>query len=89
MTCFTGRMGNDFVHICMPDIFRIRTAAGEFCFEYHKFCGPTLLGEDGNPIHLPDEEDHPFWLSLSAWIQHGRRVDAEGFCILEAPGATD
>lgn len=76
--------------ICFPDIFRIRTGAGEFLFEYHKFCGPQIVApETFEPLPNPLNEDHPFWSALTAWIHNGMRVDVEGYCILEAPGATD
>ena len=87
MSCSTGRMGNDFVTICFPDVFRILAGDGAvYQFEYHHFCGPTLLLADGfTPFDEPLEEDHPFWNALTAWIENGRRVDQEtGFAITEA-----
>ena len=64
---------------------KIRAGGEVLFFEYHKFVGPTLLAQDGwTPVHLPEDEDHPFWNALTAWIHHGMKVDTEGFAIMEA-----
>jgi len=83
MKCVRVKCGQDTGVLCFLDSFRIRTTAGEFCFEYHQFTGPQIIDPPGE---MPADELHPFWAALTLWIQHGRRVDNLGYCILEAAG---
>ena len=83
MTCVKGQIGNDWVCICLADIFKIRAGGQIFLFEYHKFCGPSLVDENGEILPGMIPEDSPFWDALTAWLKHGRKVDEAGFCITE------
>lgn len=85
MTCIKVQMADGSAGILtFPDVYKIRAGETIYFFEYHHFCGPTLLEADGWTPAPPPPEDHPFWPLLTAWIQHGRQVDGEGFAITEA-----
>jgi hypothetical protein len=84
MTCINGRIGYSAGTICFPDIYKIRAGEQIFLFEYHKFCGPSLVDCNGDPIPEMIAENSPFWDSLTLWLYHGKRVDVDGFCILTA-----
>lgn len=76
MTCVRlgPGLGNGF--LCIEPDYRIKDRAGKvWYFEYHKFCGPTVLRRDGELSKRQPTEKSPFWDVLDGWIQQGQRVE--------------
>lgn len=59
-------------------------------FEWHSYLGPTFLRKDGEPRARYPGEKNPMWEAFNAWMDQGRRIDADGCCIWreesDAPG---
>jgi hypothetical protein len=65
-----------------PD-FKIRAGDKEFCFEFHPYLGPTIIGKRGNPVSTMPPQNSPFWDALYWWIKQGKQVGADGYCIFK------
>lgn len=52
-------------------------------FEMHPYCGPILIGKNGDPLYN-QRPDHFFWTAVSYWAQQGQRMD-NGVCVWDYP----
>ena len=41
-------------------------------FEDHHYCGPSVLGRDGDPLANQPPESSPFWEAVNCWYQQGK-----------------
>ena len=70
--------GNDFgfklIHISYagPDIFIIDRHGKKWKFEDHHYCGPSVLGRNGDPLANQPPESSPFWEAVDCWYQQGK-----------------
>lgn len=72
MTCLKGPVGI----ICVDPLYRIRDKKGKvWIFEYHFFCGPTVLRKDLEPFKRFPGEKSPFWDALEKWLDGGQKVE--------------
>lgn len=63
----------------------ISAGGKDWRFEWHSYCGPSVLGKNGDPLknQLPDR--HLFWVALAYWISQGQRIDESGRAIWSKP----
>ena len=54
-------------------------------FDWHRYLGPTFLRRDGEPRKKYPGMRCPMWRAFDAWMDQGRRVDADGNCIWVEP----
>lgn len=76
MTCVRlgPALGNGI--LCFQPDYRIVDRTGKvWHFEFHKFCGPSVLGRKGDPLKNQPGEKSPFWDAITAWIQQGQRAE--------------
>jgi hypothetical protein len=52
-------------------------------FEMHRYCGPVLIGRNGDPLNN-QKPKHPFWHAVSMWAQQGERIE-DGLCVWDHP----
>ena len=82
MTCIHTTVAGSPCIISLVDEYKIRAGGKEFTFDFHPFCGPTLIGKRGNQIKFPPQNS-PFWDALYWWIKQGKQVDSEGYCVFK------
>lgn len=82
MTCHKMYFGGSVAYVSMCDDYKIRAGEKEFCFSFHSFCGPSLLGKRGQEIAFPPQKS-PFWDALYWWIKQGKQVDSDGYCVFK------
>lgn len=41
----------------------------EWRWEFHKFCGPTFLCKNGEPLKNQPGEKHPVWEAFNDWLE--------------------
>ena len=78
------------IHISYGGPDRILYLNGKkFLFEDHQYCGPIVLGKDGDPLKNQPPESSPFWEAVSYWYQQGKRIkELAGhtpWCVWEKP----
>lgn len=80
MSC--RRIGTAILNVANPAL-RIRVGGKPFLFEDHPFCGPLPCYSDGTERRVGQRS--PFWEAVTRWYQSGKRVDREGWCVVEEP----
>lgn len=55
-----------------PDIFIIDRHGKKWKFEDHRYCGPSVLGRNGDPLANQPPESSPFWEAVDCWYQQGK-----------------
>lgn len=83
MPCVRTVVAGSPCFIMIPDTYRIRAGGKEFHFEFHPFCGPTMIGKRGNPVQAMPPQRSPFWDALYWWLKQGKQVDADGWCVFK------
>ena len=79
---FPGQHGTVFLDFGGPD--RKISVNGEIMeFEMHPYCGPVLIGKDGDPLDN-QKPRHFFWTAVSYWSQQGERIE-DGMCVWDHP----
>lgn len=60
--------------VCGSPAYWIRDRSGkEWHFEFHEYCGPSLLKKDGGIKRAMPGEKSPFWDAFQAWFDDGKR----------------
>lgn len=78
------------IHISYGGPDRVLYIKGKkFLFEDHPYCGPIVLGKNGDPLTNQPPESSPFWDAVSYWYQQGKQIkeakpDAP-WCVWEKP----
>lgn len=80
----------NLIHISYAGPERIiMVGAKKFLFEDHCYCGPVVIGKDGDPLKDQPPESSPFWEAVSLWYQQGKRIkEISGetpWCIWDKP----
>lgn len=93
MTCI--RMGPSLGHaiLCYQPEYRLKDASGKvWIFEFHKYCGPSVLGKRGELLRRQPGERSPFWDPFQKWFDQGQRHKIENGVAWavwdETPGGT-
>jgi hypothetical protein len=68
--------------IADPEEYSIKVDEKVYQFEWHYYCGPTWLNEDGQPRSLQPKK---FIRAAELWDKQGREIDADGFCVWKIP----
>ncbi|MEN6585743.1 MAG: hypothetical protein ABFE02_06800, partial [Sulfuricella sp.] len=67
---------NDFkvIHIMRggPDISIIDGRSRKWRFEDHPYCGPVVIGKNGDPLENQPPESSPFWEAVNCWYRQGK-----------------
>jgi hypothetical protein len=74
------------IHISFGGPERWISVEKPYRFEDHHYCGPIVLGKNGDPLENQPPERHRFWLAVNAWYRQGKRtVEAGGkvWCVYE------
>ena len=57
-------------------------------FEDHPYCGPMVVGKNGDPVKEPPENS-PFWDAVNLWYAQGKRTSdpktGEIWCVWDRP----
>lgn len=79
----------NIIHISYAGPERILMVEGKkFLFEDHHYCGPVVLGKNGDPLSVQPSENSPFWSAVSLWYQQGKRINETvnpPWCIWDKP----
>ena len=86
------RRGEDMnlIHISFagPE-YIILVGPRKYRFEDHHYCGPIVIGKDGDPLDVQPPESSPFWDAVSLWYAQGKRTHdpktGEIFCVWDKP----
>ena len=84
-------MGTEMVHILYggPERILIDGAAKKWRFEDHPYCGPIVVGKNGDPLETQPAESSPFWKAVQLWYDQGKRTTdtktGEIWCVWELP----
>jgi hypothetical protein len=76
MTCV--RLGPALGHavLCFQPDYKIMDRGGKiWWFEFHKYCGPSVLKKNGDPRRHQPHEKSPFWDAFEAWDRQGQRSE--------------
>lgn len=72
-----------------PERILIDGKGKKWHFEDHPFCGPVVIGKNGDPLETQPEESSPFWKAVQLWYDQGKRIrdpkTGETWCIWDLP----
>ena len=67
---------NEFkvIHIMLggPGISIIDGRSRKWRFEDHPYCGPVVIGKNGDPLENQPPESSPFWEAVNCWYRQGK-----------------
>lgn len=76
MTCTKVGLPQGTVILCTSPDYRIVDRTGKvWYFEFHSFCGPSVLKKNGDPLKNQPPEKSPFWDAITGWIQQGQKSE--------------
>lgn len=76
MTCINLGLALGHGILCISPDYKIMDRGGRvWWFEFHSYCGPSVLGKRGDPLRNQPPENSPFWDAIEAWIQQGKRTE--------------
>jgi hypothetical protein len=73
------------VHFAGHPITMVASNGKAYQFEWHSYCGPTVLTSQGEPRTNQLPERDPFWAALTLWINQGMRVDENHHAVWSKP----
>lgn len=83
-----NRFGTANLLVGGPDRM-IKDESGDIIkFEEHPYCGPVALNKKGDPLENQPGGKASFWRVHHWWVDQGKKIDAEGFCVWEKPKPT-
>lgn len=68
-----------------PELY-LNVAGKSYRFEDHPYCGPVVLGRNGDPLGNQPPETSPFWTHVNCWYQQGKKTNTVGdktWCVYE------
>jgi len=72
-----------------PDRMLIDGTGKKWLFEDHPYCGPVVLGKNGNPLENQPPESSSFWVAVQHWYDQGKRTHpplcGKTWCIWDKP----
>ena len=72
-----------------PERLLIDGKGKKWKFEDHHYCGPIVLGKNGDPLEVQPPESSPFWDSVQLWYDQGKRTrdpkTGEIWCVWDRP----
>jgi len=79
------------VHISFagPEYIILDAKRNKWRFEDHRYCGPIVIGKDGDPMAVQPPENSPFWDAVQLWYAQGKRTNdpktGEIWCVWDKP----
>lgn len=79
------------IHIAFagPERMILDSNRRKWKFEDHHYCGPIVLGKDGDPLDVQPQENSPFWSAVNLWYAQGKRTKdpraGEIWCVWDKP----
>jgi hypothetical protein len=66
----------NLIHMSLagPEHFITDAKGNRWKFEMHSYCGPIVLGIDGDPMDTQPGPKSPFWHAVTRWAQGGHRL---------------
>lgn len=72
-----------------PDRVIVDRLNKRWIFEDHPYCGPVVIGKNGDPLENQPPESSPFWEAVQCWYDQGKRthqpVPKEMWCVWDKP----
>ena len=72
-----------------PDRVIVDRLNKKWLFEDHPYCGPVVIGKNGDPLANQPPESSPFWEAVQCWYDQGKRTRPpllkETWCIWDKP----
>ena len=61
------------IHIAYggPDRY-LSVGCKQYRFEDHPYCGPVVIGKNGDPLENQPPESSPFWEAVNCWYRQGK-----------------
>jgi hypothetical protein len=77
--CERVQMGRRTAFLCMGGpVYTLTVRGTPMTFEMHPYCGPIVLGKNGDPLAVQPHERHPFWDAFEQWQQKNTHTPHAG-----------
>lgn len=61
------------IHVTFRELFEVKDAAGKvWHFEWHDYCGVTVLRKDGKARRHQPSKESAFWPAFGKWLKKHR-----------------
>lgn len=76
----------EIIHISYGGPEFYLNAGKQYRFEDHPYCGPVVLGKNGDVLTIQPSERSTFWQHINAWYQQGKQfktICGKNWCVYE------